>query len=129
MSLTLRPYQREAVNAVLDAFRAGVKRTLVVHPTGCGKTVVFSSLLGVPLYACGGATIPVMRELSEQGVPAGAILAFLWSGPATRITALAALSSIFRLRHVVLYGVYIVIAAIALGEAVRALGGAGLLSS
>lgn len=45
MNLTLRPYQRDAVNAVLDAFRSGVKRTLVVHPTGCGKTVVFSSLL------------------------------------------------------------------------------------
>lgn len=41
---TLRPYQREAIEAVLDARRQGVRRMLVCLPTGAGKTVVFAHL-------------------------------------------------------------------------------------
>jgi superfamily II DNA or RNA helicase len=41
---TLRPYQREAVEAVLAARRKGVRRMLVCLPTGAGKTVVFAQL-------------------------------------------------------------------------------------
>lgn len=41
---SLRPYQREAVEAVLSARRAGTRRMLVCLPTGAGKTVVFAHL-------------------------------------------------------------------------------------
>jgi ATP-dependent helicase IRC3 len=41
---TLRPYQREAIDAVLTARRAGVRRMVVSLPTGAGKTVIFSHL-------------------------------------------------------------------------------------
>ncbi len=44
MSTTLRPYQREAIEAVLQARRSGVRRMVVSLPTGAGKTVVFSHL-------------------------------------------------------------------------------------
>jgi ATP-dependent helicase IRC3 len=40
----LRPYQREAIDAVLAARRAGIKRMVVCLPTGAGKTVIFSHL-------------------------------------------------------------------------------------
>jgi superfamily II DNA or RNA helicase len=40
----LRPYQREAVAAVLAARRSGVRRMLVCLPTGSGKTVIFAHL-------------------------------------------------------------------------------------
>ncbi len=40
----LRPYQTAAVEAVEREFAAGKKRTLLVLPTGCGKTVVFSEV-------------------------------------------------------------------------------------
>ncbi|HEY0250610.1 MAG TPA: DEAD/DEAH box helicase family protein, partial [Kofleriaceae bacterium] len=40
----LRPYQREAIEAVIAARRAGVKRMVVCLPTGAGKTVIFSEL-------------------------------------------------------------------------------------
>jgi superfamily II DNA or RNA helicase len=43
-TLKLRPYQDEAVSAVLDAWHNGVPRPAVVFPTGMGKTVVFSAL-------------------------------------------------------------------------------------
>ncbi len=40
----LRPYQREAIVAVVAARRAGTKRMVVCLPTGAGKTVIFSHL-------------------------------------------------------------------------------------
>jgi len=41
---TLRKYQQEAVNAVLDSIDAGARNILLVLPTGTGKTVIFSEL-------------------------------------------------------------------------------------
>lgn len=45
MSLTLRPYQNEAIDAVNDAHGRGINRALIALPTGCGKTIVFSSII------------------------------------------------------------------------------------
>ena len=42
MALDLRPYQSKALDAIEQAAREGVRRPLVVHPTGTGKTVTFS---------------------------------------------------------------------------------------
>ena len=44
MAITLRPYQAEARDAILQEWDQGRKRTLLVLPTGCGKTVVFSKV-------------------------------------------------------------------------------------
>lgn len=41
---SLRPYQAEAKQAILSAWDEGHRKTLLVLPTGCGKTVVFSSV-------------------------------------------------------------------------------------
>jgi superfamily II DNA or RNA helicase len=40
----LRAYQRDAVDAVIAARRAGTRRMLVCLPTGAGKTVIFAHL-------------------------------------------------------------------------------------
>lgn len=39
--MELRPYQNEAVEAIEKEWTAGRDRTLLVLPTGCGKTIVF----------------------------------------------------------------------------------------
>ena len=44
MAIELRPYQAEARDAILNEWAEGRKRTLLVLPTGCGKTVVFSKV-------------------------------------------------------------------------------------
>jgi ATP-dependent helicase IRC3 len=41
---TLRPYQREAVDAVIEGRARGLRRMLVCLPTGSGKTVIFAHL-------------------------------------------------------------------------------------
>lgn len=43
--ITLRNYQREAIDAVFEAWINGMKRPAIVLPTGAGKTVVFSALV------------------------------------------------------------------------------------
>ena len=42
--IELRPYQQEAVEAVEEQWNSGVRTTLLVLPTGCGKTIVFCSI-------------------------------------------------------------------------------------
>lgn len=43
--MELRPYQTEARSAVQQEWEEGRKRTLLVLPTGCGKTIVFSKII------------------------------------------------------------------------------------
>ncbi|MCM1136489.1 MAG: DEAD/DEAH box helicase [Clostridium sp.] len=42
--MELRPYQMEAMAAVRQEWQAGRRKTLLVLPTGCGKTIVFCKL-------------------------------------------------------------------------------------
>ena len=42
--MSLRPYQQEAFEKVLSEWDRGVKKTLLVLPTGTGKTIVFSKI-------------------------------------------------------------------------------------
>lgn len=42
--MELRPYQKEAKEAVFEQWGNGTRRTLLVLPTGCGKTIVFAKI-------------------------------------------------------------------------------------
>lgn len=42
--MELRPYQKEAKTAVFEQWSGGVRRTLLVLPTGTGKTIVFAKI-------------------------------------------------------------------------------------
>lgn len=44
MNITLRPYQEEARTKIRDEWDKGNKKTLLVLPTGCGKTIVFAMI-------------------------------------------------------------------------------------
>lgn len=43
-AMSLRPYQAEAKQAVFDEWENGNSKTLLVLPTGCGKTIVFAKI-------------------------------------------------------------------------------------
>lgn len=43
--MTLRPYQQEAFEHVFEQWDGGTRRTLVVMPTGTGKTIVFAKIV------------------------------------------------------------------------------------
>lgn len=42
--MELRPYQQAAKQAIFAEWEAGKRKTLLVLPTGCGKTIVFAKL-------------------------------------------------------------------------------------
>ena len=42
--MELRPYQEEAKESIFEEWDKGVLKTLLVLPTGCGKTVVFAKV-------------------------------------------------------------------------------------
>jgi len=44
-TISLRPYQLEALTAITDAETKGIRRQLVALPTGTGKTVIFSHVV------------------------------------------------------------------------------------
>jgi len=66
VTITLRPYQQDALTAIEAAWLRGVRRQVLALPTGTGKTVIFASLiLGTP----GRSLILVHRdELVTQTV-------------------------------------------------------------
>ena len=65
--MDLRPYQREAEAAILGEWDAGILRTLLVLPTGCGKTIVFSKVIEDRVRAGDRVLVLAHRgELLEQ---------------------------------------------------------------
>lgn len=67
MAMELRPYQAEARDAILHEWSEGRKRTLLVLPTGCGKTVCFASVIQERVRGGGRALIMAHRgELLDQ---------------------------------------------------------------
>ena len=45
MSLTLRPYQHQAISELRASYREGARAPLLVAPTGMGKTVIMAEIL------------------------------------------------------------------------------------
>jgi uncharacterized membrane protein YraQ (UPF0718 family) len=62
--------------------------------------------LGIPLYACGGGTLPVVETMMRMGMTTGAALAFFISGPATKFSTLSMLTAVFGKR---LLGLYLIV--------------------
>ena len=56
-----------------------------------GFGVLMAATVGVPLYACGGGTIPLLQMWLADGMSMASASAFMITGPATKITNLGAL--------------------------------------
>ena len=102
------------LGAVVEVIVPG-RWVLVTFGSGGWTQILLASLLGVPLYACGGGTIPLVRSFLEQGMAPGAALAFLLAGPATRIPPLLALGTILRPVVVGTYAVVLVLYSAVIG--------------
>lgn len=65
--------------------------------------VLMAATVGVPLYACGGGTIPLLQAWLMDGMSMGSAAAFMITGPSTKITNLGALKIVLGLKNFVLY--------------------------
>lgn len=68
-----------------------------------GFGVLLAATIGVPLYACGGGTIPLLMDWLQNGMSMGAAAAFMITGPATKITNLGAVKIVLGARRFLLY--------------------------
>lgn len=74
-----------------------------------GFGILLAATIGVPLYACGGGTIPLLQFWLSDGMSLGSATAFMITGPATKITNLGALKIVLKGRGFVLYILFIII--------------------
>ena len=71
--------------------------------------VLMAATIGVPLYACGGGTIPLLQQWLWEGMSVGSAASFMLTGPSTKITNLGALKIVLGIRHFLLYLAYVMI--------------------
>ena len=80
-----------------------------------GFGVLMAATVGVPLYMCGGGTIPLLREWLWQGMSLGSAAAFMITGPATKITNLGAMKTVLGFKRFALYIAFSALFALATG--------------
>jgi hypothetical protein len=71
--------------------------------------VLMASTVGVPLYVCGGGTIPILQNWLANGMSVGSAAAFMITGPATKITNLGALKVVLGIKHFLFYWLYVIL--------------------
>lgn len=72
-----------------------------------GFGVLMAATIGVPLYACGGGTIPLLQQWLYSGMSMGSAAAFMITGPATKITNLGALKIVLGIKRFLLYILFV----------------------
>lgn len=71
--------------------------------------------IGVPLYLCGGGTIPLIDAMLNSGVSVGSAVAFMLSGAATKLTNLGAMKIVLGAKNFLIYILFCVISAVFTG--------------
>ena len=77
--------------------------------------VLMAATIGVPLYMCGGGTIPIIRDFLDRGMSVGAATSFMITGPSTKITNLGALKICLGIKHFVYYLIYVMVFSLIIG--------------
>ncbi|WP_462415105.1 permease [Cloacibacillus evryensis] len=80
-----------------------------------GWGVIAAATAGVPLYVCGGGTVPLLAEWMQSGMGMGAAAAFMITGPATKVTNLGALKIVLGIKNFALYLLFAMIFAAVTG--------------
>ena len=102
-------------------FQRYVPQDIMVDVFGGNEAwgVLMAATIGVPLYACGGGTIPLLQGWLLDGMSLGSAAAFMLTGPATKITNLGAVKIVLGVRHFLLYLAFIMAFAFATGLVVN----------
>lgn len=74
-----------------------------------GFGVLMAATIGVPLYACGGGTIPLLIQWLADGMSMGSAAAFMITGPATKITNLGAVKIVLGIKRFLLYLAFVML--------------------
>jgi len=86
-----------------------------------GFGVLMAAAIGVPLYICGGGTIPLLREWILSGMTLGSASAFMITGQAMKITNLGAVKIVLGFKHFLFFLLFTVLFALLSGFVVDSL--------
>lgn len=81
--------------------------------------VLMAATVGVPLYACGGGTIPLLQQWIWDGMSVGSAASFMLTGPSTKITNLGALKIVLGIKRFLLYLAYVMVFSFVTGMVVN----------
>lgn len=81
--------------------------------------VLMAATIGVPLYACGGGTIPLLQAWLVDGMSMGSAAAFMLTGPSTKITNLGAVKIVLGMKRFILYIAFVMIFSLVTGLVVN----------
>ena len=92
-------------------FQRYVPEDLMVNVFGGTEAwgVLMAATLGVPLYACGGGTIPLLQQWLWDGMSLGSAADLMITGPATKITNLGALKIAMGWKRFALYLLFVML--------------------
>ena len=80
-----------------------------------GFGVMMAAAIGVPLYACGGGTIPLLQSWLQRGMTFGSASAFMITGQAMKITNLGAVKIVLGIKHFSFFIIFISLFAVLSG--------------
>ena len=84
-----------------------------------GFGLLMAATIGVPLYVCGGGTIPLIIQWISDGMSYGSAAAFMITGPATKITNLGALKIALGAKHFAFYIAFVILFSLITGALVN----------
>ncbi len=92
-------------------FQRYVPQDMMVHVFGGNQAwgILMAATIGVPLYACGGGTIPLLQSWLMEGMSMGSASAFMITGPATKITNLGALKIVMGWKRFLIYILFVML--------------------
>ena len=74
-----------------------------------GFGVLMAATISVPLYVCGGGTIPLLQAWLIDGMSLSIASAFMVTGPAIKITNLGAVKIILGWKRFMIYLAYVMV--------------------
>ncbi|MHB9291134.1 hypothetical protein Holit_00206 [Hollandina sp. SP2] len=97
------------LSALFQRYVPAETMTVLFGRENRGFGLLMAATIGVPLYMCGGGTIPLLMAWLSDGMSMGSATAFMITGPATKITNLGAVKIVLGTKHFVLYLVFTIV--------------------
>jgi len=86
-----------------------------VDTLGPFGTMLVMMAMGIPVYVCASASVPLAAVMIAKGISPGAALVFLMTGPATNAAALATIWKVMGSRTAIVYLLTVVLCALGSG--------------
>jgi len=104
-----------AISAVVpDDYFAGILGTGFL-------SMVVMMVIGIPIYVCATASVPIAAVLIMKGISPGAALVFLMTGPATNAATISTIWKIMGRRSAIIYLLTVAVSALAAGAVLNAI--------